>query len=569
MPLEGAAGRGPSRTACADRHRQDRLGHDLQAGRSLPPPAPKRPWTDRLETHRQHKAARAADRPGRQRCRSTPAGPPRPRPASRSQPSAPGPQEAVDRPARDAPAAQGRTGRRSKPGRQRCRSTPAGPPRPRPASRSQPSAPGPQEAVDRPARDAPAAQGRTGRRSKPGRQRCRSTPAGPGHDLQAGRSLRPGPQEADRPARDAPAAQGRTGRRSKPGRQRCRSHRQDRLGASRSQLPPPAPKRPWTDRLETHRQHKAARAADRSRADSVADRHRQDRLGHDLQAGRSLPPPAPKRPWTDRLETHRQHKAARAADRSRADSVADRHRQDRLGHDLQAGRSLPPPAPKRPWTDRLETHRQHKAARAADRSRADSVADRHRQDRLGHDLQAGRSLPPPAPKRPWTDRLETHRQHKAARAADRSRADSVADRHRQDRLGHDLQAGRSLPPPAPKRPWTDRLETHRQRPERPHRQLRDSVPRPTRLRRALRVDMGRDRTETPDTPQAGTPRGALGATPAAPLRRRGPLLGIKERGPPHQEQPAEPEAEPVAEKAGWTPAEPDPRTARAERRQAC
>ena len=35
-------------TACADRHRQDRLGHDLQAGRSLPPPAPKRPGTDRL-----------------------------------------------------------------------------------------------------------------------------------------------------------------------------------------------------------------------------------------------------------------------------------------------------------------------------------------------------------------------------------------------------------------------------------------------------------------------------------------------------------------------------------------
>ena len=47
-------------TACADRHRQDRLGHDLQAGRSLPPPAPKRPGTDRLKTHRQHKAEPAA-----------------------------------------------------------------------------------------------------------------------------------------------------------------------------------------------------------------------------------------------------------------------------------------------------------------------------------------------------------------------------------------------------------------------------------------------------------------------------------------------------------------------------
>ena len=153
-------------TACADRHRQDRRAAALHLAASswasrpasgptprttAAPAAPGRrskpgrqlaqidtgrtdepqrctwrhrlglpvPQAGRRPRRPQHRQRRAADRSRADSLRrSTPAGPPRPRPASRSQPSAPGPQEAGDRPARAAPAAQGRTGRRPRPGRQ-------------------------------------------------------------------------------------------------------------------------------------------------------------------------------------------------------------------------------------------------------------------------------------------------------------------------------------------------------------------------------------------------------------------------------------------------------------------
>ena len=272
----------------------------------------------------------------------------------------------------------------------------------------------------------------------------RSPPAGRATTCKQVAASAPGPQEAGGPARASPAAQGRTGRRPRPGRQLAQIATGRTASGprpeSRSQFSAPAPKRPGTDRLERHRQHKAARAETEAGPTACADRPA-GRL--EATTGRSHFRPGPQ-------DGDRPGRASpEAGPRQPGRQLADRRRQDCLGHDLKAGRPPPPPAPKRPGTDRLERHRQHKAARARPRPGRQLAADRHRQDRSGHDMKAGRSFrprPQEAGDRPARDAPAAQGRTGRRPRPGRQLAQIATGRTG----GHDLQAGRSFRPRSPR-----------------------------------------------------------------------------------------------------------------------
>ena len=412
-----------------------------------------------------------------------------------------------------APTGQLAPGSRTR--RSRDRGSPAAAREARASQRPAPARAGPRQHRRSPRQDRQRIEDRATGRSRPGRRELAQIATGRRHRQRIedhATSARPGGR-ADRSActgiENAPQPGSGIASRSARGQSQPEASTGQSRAAPASQIATGRDRQRIEDR------------ATGSRPGRREAQHRQDRRAAAFRMAASSRLPVPQAGRRPDDPQHRQHKAARAADRGRADSL----RRSPPAGGTGSGSRIAPPAPDPEAAPTGQLAPGSRTRRSRDRG-SPAAAREARASQRPAPARAGQRQHRRSPLAgPAADRGSRHIEAGPTRGAAPAGTDEPQRSAWRHRLGLPVpqagrRPGRSAAPAAQGRTGRRSKPGHRW-----HQQLR-AFPCPTGLRPPFGQMVEQDRAETPDTPQAGTPRGALGPTPAAPLRRRG-LAGEK------------------------------------------